>query len=44
MEPTVIHTAYAYRPLHHPLGHAFANAMLAFLGLELLKDAQISVV
>lgn len=21
-------TAYAYRPLHHPLGHAFANAML----------------
>ena len=21
-------TAYAYRPLHHPLGHAFANAIL----------------
>jgi hypothetical protein len=21
-------TAYSYKPLHHPLGHAFANAML----------------
>jgi hypothetical protein len=29
-----IDAAYAYRPLHHPLGHAFANTLL------LLDDAR----
>jgi hypothetical protein len=32
-----IDAAYAYRPLHHPLGHAFANTLL------LLDDARVGL-